>query len=212
MSEPEFLGAVRESYDAVAGPYAERVPDVPGMEPLSRATLTAFAELVGDRGPVADLGCGPGRMTNFLSQLGVDAFGIDLSPKMIEQAKKAYPELRFEVGSMGELDLPDGELAGVLAYFSTHHSPSEYRAIIFGEFHRVLAPGGHLMLGTHIGDHEVIQGRQGYGGVPVSYQSHMLPAERIAEMLEVAGFAITATLREKGGKRGYATFFAVKPD
>ena len=209
MGEPEFLGAVRESYDTVAAAYVEQVPDVPGMEPLSRATLTAFAEMVGDRGPVADLGCGPGRLTKYLSTLGVDAFGIDLSPRMIAQARSAFPELRFEVGSMTALELPDGELAGVLAYWSTHHSPPDHRAVIFAEFHRVLAPGGHLLLGTFVGDSEVVQARQGYG-LPVSYQSHLLPTERLAEMLAETGFSITATLTEPGRKRDSATFFAVK--
>ena len=42
-------------------------------------------------------------------------FGIDLSPGMIEVARRTYPGLRFEVGSMLALDLPDASLGGVLA-------------------------------------------------------------------------------------------------
>ena len=42
-----------------------------------------------------DVGCGPGRITAHLRQLGVDAFGIDLSPGMVEAARREHPGLRF---------------------------------------------------------------------------------------------------------------------
>ena len=52
---------------------------------------------------MADLGCGPGHLSAHLSSLGLAAFGVDLSPAMIELARAAHPELRFEVGSMDAL-------------------------------------------------------------------------------------------------------------
>ena len=51
-------------------------------------------------GPVADVGCGPGHVTAHLRDSGLDAFGIDLSPVMIDVARREHPGLRFEVGSM----------------------------------------------------------------------------------------------------------------
>jgi ubiquinone/menaquinone biosynthesis C-methylase UbiE len=45
----------------------------------------------------------------------VSAFGIDLSPGMVEIARKKNPELRFEVGSMTALELADGGLGGVVS-------------------------------------------------------------------------------------------------
>lgn len=95
MAEPSFLTAVRESYDTVAADYVERVPPPAEMDPLSRAMLAGFAELVrtAGLGPDADLGCGPGRVTAHLAGLEVSAFGVDLSPKMIGPARHAYPNL-----------------------------------------------------------------------------------------------------------------------
>jgi SAM-dependent methyltransferase len=58
--------------------------------------LTAFAELV--TGPVADVGCGSGRVTAFLHDLGVPTSGIDLSPRMVAAARRTYPALRFIEG------------------------------------------------------------------------------------------------------------------
>ena len=78
--------------------------------PPEREVMALVAEWVRAHGggPIADVGCGPGRITAHLRDLGVDAFGIDLSPRMIEVARREHPGLRFEVGSMTQLGLADG--------------------------------------------------------------------------------------------------------
>ncbi|TQS24561.1 class I SAM-dependent methyltransferase [Microbispora sp. KK1-11] len=144
-----YLTATAEAYDAVAVLYADLFRDSLDRLPLDRAVLAAFAESVraGGAGPVAELGCGPGYVTAHLQDLGLDAFGIDLSPRMIELAREAYPGLRFEVGSMHALDLADGELSGIVSWYSVIHTPPRELPPYFAEFRRVLAPGGHLLLG-----------------------------------------------------------------
>jgi hypothetical protein len=69
MAETGYLAAIRESYDTVAADYARLVAAPDAMDPVSRSMLAAFAELVGAAGlgPVADLGCGPGRVTAHLA-------------------------------------------------------------------------------------------------------------------------------------------------
>jgi SAM-dependent methyltransferase len=146
MIEPDFVRTTRDSYDAVAAHYAECFSATLETEPLQRAMLAAFAALVRGSGPVADVGCGPGYVTAHLHGLGVDAFGVDLSSEMIGLARQAHPELRFEVGTMAALDVPDGGLSGVLSRYSIIHTPPERLPEIVAEFSRVLAPGGHLML------------------------------------------------------------------
>ncbi|NBM15172.1 class I SAM-dependent methyltransferase [Streptomyces sp. GC420] len=216
MREPSYLGAVRDSYDAVAADYVEIVKTPDQLDPVSRAMLAAFAELVrtAGLGPVADLGCGPGRVTAHLAGLGLTAFGVDVSPRMIELARHAFPGLRFEVGSMTALEIGDEELGGVLAYFSIHHTPPEVLPAVFSEFHRTLAPGGCLMLGTHAGDGERWRPARAYGGHEVSYVWYLLPPDRIAQLLRDAGFVITARLALEpvgGGKRPSVALLAHKP-
>ncbi|WP_035850700.1 class I SAM-dependent methyltransferase [Kitasatospora azatica] len=215
MTEPSYLAELRESYDTVAGDYVKLVNSPAAIDPLGRAMLATFAELVraADLGPVADLGCGPGRVTAHLADLGVSVFGIDLSPEMIGLARQAYPELRFAVGSMTALELGDEELGGILAYYSTHHTPPQWLPVVFAEFARTLAPGGWLMLGGYVGDDEQVRFTEAYGH-PVSYGSYLLPLERIAELLGGAGLVVTARLLQEpaeGMKRRHACLLARKP-
>ncbi|WP_052745466.1 class I SAM-dependent methyltransferase [Allosalinactinospora lopnorensis] len=83
---------------------------------------------------MADLGCGPGRVTAYLDSLGVAVFGLDLSPAMVALARRAYPGPRFDEGSMGALKMADGALGGAVAWYSIIHTPPERLPAVFGEF------------------------------------------------------------------------------
>ncbi|MFF2808695.1 class I SAM-dependent DNA methyltransferase [Streptomyces sp. NPDC058000] len=140
--------ATADAYDAVAVLYDELSRNALDGLPLDRAVLAAFAEIVraAGSGPVAELGCGPGRTTAHLRDLGLDVFGLDLSPVMIDLARGTYPDLRFEVGSMDALDMADGQLQGIVSWYSVIHTPPQDVPPYFAEFRRVLAPGGTLLL------------------------------------------------------------------
>ncbi|OXM71737.1 class I SAM-dependent DNA methyltransferase [Amycolatopsis vastitatis] len=174
-------------YDTVAVQYAEFVRDIWDDHPLDRAAWTAFADSVRGRGPVADLGCGPGHLTAHLRALGLDVFGVDLSPAMIELARAAEPALRFEVGSMTALDVPDASLAGILTWYSVIHMPPAEVPGVFAEFTRTLAPGGHVLLGCFESD-----------GGPVTEFDHKVTTAYRWPLDELASMAATAGLTEAG--------------
>ena len=129
----DWLTDTRASYDTVADSYADYMRESLGEEPYLRAALALFAELVhvAGGGPVADVGCGPGQVTAHLHELGLDIFGIDLSPSMVDVARREHPELRFEVGSMTDLDLADASVAGLLAFWSLVHVPAPRCCLAF---------------------------------------------------------------------------------
>src|SRR5881398_1355647 len=123
MNADGWLAGTRTSYDTVAVSYADQLREALAGAPYLRAALALFADLVhaAGGGPVADVGCGPGHVTAHLHELGVDVFGIDLSPAMIALARREHPGLRFEVGSMTDLDLADATVAALLAFWSLIH-------------------------------------------------------------------------------------------
>jgi SAM-dependent methyltransferase len=194
MTETSHVQITRASYDTVAVDYERLLRDDLATNTFDRAMLGAFAERVlgGGGGPVGDLGCGPGRVTSYLAKLGLDAFGIDLSPQMIAVARQAHPGLRFEVGTMTGLDIPDGTLAGALAWYSTVHTPPHELPAFFDEFHRVLAPGGHLLLAFKVGD-ESVHLERAYGH-DLSLDVYRFPPESVADLLGHSGFEEVAQL------------------
>jgi SAM-dependent methyltransferase len=195
MDADGWLADTRISYDTVAASYAEQLRDALAELPFLRAALMLFADLVraDDGGPVADVGCGPGHVTAHLHQLGVDAFGIDLSPGMIDVARRDYPNLRFEVGSMTDLDLADDSVAGLLAFWSLIHIPDDAVPTVFGHFRRVLRPGGPLLVGFHVGDESRLK-TEGYGGHPMNVYVHRRQPSQVATWLREAGFTIEAQM------------------
>jgi SAM-dependent methyltransferase len=204
-----WLANTRTSYDTVAEHYADQVRDSLATKPYLRAMVTLFADLVrraGD-GPVADVGCGPGHVTGFLRDMGLAAFGIDLSPRMVEVASREYPDARFEVGSMTELDLADDSLAGLFAWWSLIHLPDEEVAVALAHFRRVLRQGAPLMIGIHEGDGTTLK-TDGYGGHPMNVHVHRRPPERMTGWLHQADFAVEArvTLDPEGRLPGTVLF------
>ena len=218
MIEASYLATTRTAYDTVAVNYAEQQNAALDDRPLDRAMLVGFAQLVlgpdgdPDARAVADLGCGPGHVTAHLRSLGLTARGIDLSPAMVAVARAAHPDLRFDEGSMTALDLPDGVLGGILARYSIIHTPPEQLPVVFAEFHRVLALGGHVLLAFQVGD-ERVHVQKGYGH-DVSLDAYRLSPDTVVELLERAGFEMVARLlceREENEKTPQAHLIARKP-
>ena len=120
-------------------------------------------------------------------------FGIDLSPEMIAIARRDYPDLRFELGTMTDLDLADESVVGIVAFWSVIHVPDRAIPGVFEQFRRVLRPQGLLLVGFHVGD-ETRHTSEGYTGRPIDVDSHHRRPTKIMGWLHEAGFTIDAEL------------------
>ena len=189
----DWLSSTRQSYDTDASGYTQKVRGLLDGQPYLRASLALFAELVhgAEGGPVADVGCGPGYVTGHLHDAGLDVFGIDLSPEMIAIARRDYPRLRFEVGTMTDLDLADDSVVGIVAFWSVIHVPDHAVPGVFEQFRRVLQAQGLLLVGFHVGD-QTEHTSEGYTGRPINIDSYHRRPSTMTNWLRDAGFTIEA--------------------
>ncbi|MFF7813234.1 methyltransferase domain-containing protein [Streptomyces sp. NPDC007945] len=198
IDRPDDLDTVRDSYDRVADNYVDMVLNT-GIgdirkEPWLKASVDAFADTVRGLGPVLDVGCGPGTVTAYLAELGIDVSGVDLSPRMIEHARRLHPQCRFAVASATELDLADASLGGVLGWWSLFNLPRHILPQVLARFTRALKPGGHLLTAFHVGEGDLSR-TEAYGGVPVRWTTHRWRPEEIVALTEEAGLRTVAELR-----------------
>jgi SAM-dependent methyltransferase len=194
IEQPADLADVRASYDRVADNYVEMNLGDIRTHPWLRAALDGFAACVRGLGPVLDVGCGPGSVTAYLAEHGLDVSGVDLSPRMIEHARRLHPDQRFAVASATELNLEHSSFGGILGWWSLFNLPRHVLGSVLESFARALVPGGHLIVATHMGDGD-IERTEAYGGVPVSWTTHLWQPEQLSVQLAAAGLDSVAELR-----------------
>lgn len=187
------IGSIRESYDQLAEEYANHLFHELQNKPFDLNLLQRFA--AGMSGRVCDMGCGPGHVTGYLRAAGVNVFGLDLSPQMLQQARQRNPDIHFTEGNMLALDLEESSLAGITAFYAIVNLPPESWPLIFREMERVLQPDGLLLLSFHTGS-EVTEVKELWG-LPVSMNFFFVPASVAKHHLESAGFRIEDVL-ERG--------------
>jgi len=186
MNDP--TNSMRESYNRLAEEYTRRIADELRHKPLDRELLDRFAKRTSGRGEVCDMGCGPGHVARYLRDAGSSVFGLDLSPGMLEQARKLNPDIPFREGNMLSLDLPDGTLSGVAAFYAIVNIPRQSLPSIFREIQRVLRSDGLLLLAFHTGN-EVLHEEELWG-MRISMDFLLFQPSDIRLDLEAAGFTI----------------------
>ncbi|WP_433696665.1 class I SAM-dependent methyltransferase [Nocardiopsis sp. CA-288880] len=197
----EHQERTRAAYDGVVELYASMFADRLETQPFARNMIGTFAELVRGTGNprAADVGCGPGHLTAMLHERGLDAFGLDLSPAMVDHARRAHPELRFDEARMEALPVGDGALGGVLAHYSMIHTPPGELPALLAEQARVLAPQGLLLASFFATD----------GPEPVRFDHKVAPAyswpvDRFAALMAGAGLVPFARLvHDPASERGF---------
>jgi len=173
-------------YDRVAENYATEFFDELKRKPFDCELLDAFAEWLREQGVVYELGCGPGQVSRYLKDRGVDVCGLDLSAEMVRVASRLNPDIPFTQGDMSSLDLPDDSLAGVVLFYSIIHLEREDVTRALREMNRTLRPGGKVFLAFHGGAGNVH--RDEWYGQAVSIDFRFFEGDEMAGYLEAAGF------------------------
>jgi len=142
-------------------------------------------------GRLLDIGCGTGELVGRLAWRGWNVIGLDLCETMLHRARFKLngnaSRVRLTVGDSEQLPFGDGVFDAVTCANSFHHYP--HQEAVVAEMHRVLRPGGRLLVLDGWPDQFV--GRIVYdliithfeGGAVWHRESHHMRA-----MLEQAGF------------------------
>ncbi len=148
--------------------------------------LEKFCSFLPDGAKVLDVGCAGGRDSAWFAGKGFDTYGIDFSPRMIEQARAKYDVATFAVMNLLSLDFPDEFFDGiwcscVLLHISKADSPRAIR-----EMGRVLKPCGVVYLLVKEGTTEGMEKDNRYGGTE-KFSSYFTESE-LMDLLAEHGF------------------------
>ena len=198
------------AYEALAEAYASRVDTKPHNAFYERpATLSLFPEIQGKH--ILDAGCGPGVYTEWLVDRGADVVALDVSPKMVELAKKRVGAkaivMMVDIGQPfpflhdGSFDIVISAL--VLDYIKEWSS-------VFKEFYRVLVPSGTFIfsIGHPFADFlrsksedyfqtELVEMEWVGFGAPVRMPSYRRPLGAVVNPLLEAGFTLDRILEPR---------------
>lgn len=134
------------AYDSDARAYADEWHDQPPPVDLHAVVTDFFAP-----GPTADIGCGSGRDTAWLSGNGYPAVGYDASTGLLGEARRRYPSLSFVEAALPELEgVEDGSFANVLCETVIMHLPSADVGPAVRRMMSLLRPGGTLYLSWRV--------------------------------------------------------------
>ncbi|WP_405761879.1 class I SAM-dependent methyltransferase [Streptomyces sp. NBC_01420] len=142
---PGSAADVVRTWDARAAHYLRLFRHELDGKPYDLEVLHAFADRVRAGGTVYDAGCGPcGHVTALLASHGLDALGIDLSPRCVELARREQPGVRFAVMDQGAPT--GGPLDGLVAYYSLHDRPKRLLPATLAAWSAAMRPGGELLI------------------------------------------------------------------
>jgi SAM-dependent methyltransferase len=180
----------RAAYDEIVDPYVETFFDELDRKPFDRELLDDFARRVG-RGFVLDIGSGPGHVTRYLMDTGVQAVALDVSLAMLQAARRLTHGLSALHASMTALPVAPGRLAGIAAFYSVIHLERDALEPTFAGWLRALRPGGAVLVAFHGGEGTLEPGEMLGRNVDLTFTFYA--PEEVADALANAGFTVDST-------------------
>ena len=185
VTEEEAQQIVRDGYAVIAPLYhARRV----AKEQVNVEWLDTLRPRLPQSGLVVDLGCGAGvPITRYFATRGYEVEGYDMSPRMLEIARREVPQATFHEARMEDVDLPAESVDLITSFFAIICVPRSAHAALFSRIWTWLSPGGAALLSLGANDNPY-EYDPDWHGVPMTW-SHF-DAETNLRLLREAGFEI----------------------
>ncbi|MBP1766905.1 MAG: methylase involved in ubiquinone/menaquinone biosynthesis [Candidatus Aminicenantes bacterium] len=145
----------RRAYNLAAQAYHDLFHNELAEKEYDRKLLDAFAARFPAGALICDGGCGPSaHIGRYLLDKGLRVIGVDISDRCVEQVRAYDPGMPVVQGNIARLGFRADSFDGVVSYYSIIHTPKDEIGGIFGEFRRILKPGGSLLVAVKAGSGE----------------------------------------------------------
>ena len=136
----QFYRAFEEKFRGPRGLIQQRLEVyLPFVQPVCAAYPEAL---------VLDLGCGRGEWLELLQKNAIAAMGVDLDTGMLEACQQINLKVQCQDALESLKQLQDGSASVVSAFHLVEHLPFDRVKDLVAECHRVLKPGGLLIMET----------------------------------------------------------------
>lgn len=185
--KPQSGDKIIKCYNVTAADYAADRIDELSKKHFDRMLLKEFARVNKEKGLCADFGCGPGHTTKFLYDQDLKTVtGIDISPAMIETARKLFPEIRFEIGNLLDLSFESDYFGSAISFYAIVHFNYNQISKAFSEIYRVLKKGGQFLFSYHVGD-EIVHFDKAHDK-DIDIDLYYFQTDKILELMSDTGF------------------------
>ncbi|MEO6671773.1 MAG: methyltransferase domain-containing protein [Ferruginibacter sp.] len=185
-----------ECYNKTANNYADKFIHELEHKHLDRILLRSFAMENMSRGKCIDLGCGPGQTTKYLFNCGLrELIAVDISPVMIEVAKRLNPSLHFDTADMLELKYADNSFGSAIAFYSIVHFDDDQLKKSIKEINRILSVKGQLLFSFHVGNGKVHHDHFLDHDVDIDF--YFFETNKIIDLLKETGFTIVDVIERE---------------
>ena len=135
-----------------------------------------------------DFACGTGRITEVVAPMAAEAVGVDISDSMLEQARRKCPSVRFVHADLTQADVDVGSFDLVTSFRFFGNAQDALRRSVLRTLHRVLRPGGCLVINSHRNPHSIASLLHALtGGSPSGMDLHYF---KLKSLLRDCGFEI----------------------